>query len=289
MIRSFSFAHERSKMNSDIIASLTKPPIYTKSTAEFWNDEYISKQMLKAHLDPDFDGASRKFDFIDKSVAWITSLIPPADYPKLLDVGCGPGIYAEKFARTGYQVTGVDFSKRSIDHARQSAFNKKLNISYLYQNYLEMDLNKSFDFCTMIYCDYGALSTKERQIIMGKIYHHLKPGGKLLLDVFSMTKFYNFQEQQTWEICPNGGFWRADEHMVLSGFYKYTDNVTLDLISIVTEEKITPYYLWNTYFSKETLIQEAEDISFKVCGLFGDAAGGAYRTDSDTIAILLEK
>ena len=39
---------------------------------EFWNDEYISEQMLKAHLDPEFDGASRKLDFIEKSVAWIT-------------------------------------------------------------------------------------------------------------------------------------------------------------------------------------------------------------------------
>ena len=25
---------------------------------EFWNDEHISMQMLKAHLNPEFDGAS---------------------------------------------------------------------------------------------------------------------------------------------------------------------------------------------------------------------------------------
>ena len=276
-------------MNSHFIASLRKPPIYTKSTAEFWNDEYISKQMLKAHLDPSFDGASRKLDFIERSVAWITKLISPADYPLLLDVGCGPGIYAERFAQMGYQDTGVDFSKRSIAYARQSAFSKKLNISYVYQDYLEMDLDKRFDFCTMIYCDYGALSTKDRQVIMNKIYHHLKPGGKALLDVFSMKKFCDYQEQQIWEICQNGGFWRPNEHMVLNGFYKYFDHVTLDLISIISKEEITPYYLWNTYFSKEALIQEAESVGFKTCGLFGDVAGSIYRSDSDTIAIILEK
>ena len=77
-------------MNSSFITSLRKPPIYTKSMVEFWNDEYISEQMLKAHLDPEFDGASRKLDFIEKSVAWITERIPPADYPLLLDIGCGP-------------------------------------------------------------------------------------------------------------------------------------------------------------------------------------------------------
>lgn len=276
-------------MNHNLIASLRKPSIYTKSTAEFWNDEYISKQMLKAHLDPDFDGASRKLDFIEKSVAWITEQIPPADYPLLLDVGCGPGIYAERFAQRGYHITGVDFSKRSIDYAQRSAFSRKLDISYVYQNYLEMDLNKSFDFCTMIYCDYGALSTKDRQVIMKKIHHHLKPGGKLLLDAFSMTKFWNFQERQTWEICPNGGFWRPVEYMVLSGFYKYLDNVTLDFITVVSKGEVTPYYLWNTYFSKESLIQEAESVGFKICGLFSDVAGRSYRSESDTIAIILEK
>ncbi|WP_330578149.1 hypothetical protein [[Clostridium] symbiosum] len=77
--------------------------------------------------------------------------------------------------------------------------------------------------------------------------------------------------------------------MVLSGFYKYLDNVTLDLISIISKKEITPYYLWNTYFSKETLIQEAESIGFKMCGLFGDVAGRIYQPESDTIAVILEK
>lgn len=228
-------------------------------------------------------------DFIEKSVAWITEIIPPTEHPLLLDIGCGPGIYAEKFAQNGYQVTGVDFSKRSIDYARQSAFSKKLNISYVHTDYLKMDLNIRFDFCTMIYCDYGALSTKDRQVIMQKVYHHLKPGGKFLLDVFSMTKFRSFQEQQTWEICPNGGFWRPDGYVALRGFYKYSDHVTLNLASIVSKEEITPYYLWDTYFSKETLTQEAKSIGFKLCGLFSDVAGRIYQPESDTIAIILEK
>lgn len=51
--------------------SLEKPALYTKSKEAFWDDEYISKQMLKAHLDPDFSGASRKFSFIEQSVSWI--------------------------------------------------------------------------------------------------------------------------------------------------------------------------------------------------------------------------
>lgn len=276
-------------MIDNIMKTLEKPLIYTKSTSEFWNDEYISRQMLKAHLDPDFDGASRRLSFIEESVEWMKEIVPPATNPRLLDIGCGPGIYAEKLTQMGYHVTGIDFSKRSIEYARQSAINKKLDISYVYQNYLEMGLKKTFDFATMIYCDYGVLPPGERQVILSKIHEHLKPGGKLLLDVFSMRKFCRFREQQTWEVCPEGGFWCEDEYLALSGFYKYPDNVTLDFISVVSRNGITPYYLWNTYFSRETLTEEAETAGFKVRGIYGDVAGRDWQPESDTLAILMEK
>lgn len=276
-------------MFNSISRVLEKPPLYTKSEVAFWNDEHISKQMLKAHLDPEFEGASRKLTFIDKSAAWIKEIVPPSNFPLLLDMGCGPGIYAERLATAGYQVTGIDFSKRSIDYAQNSALEQGLDITYLYQNYLDMDLNKLFDFIIMIYCDYGALSTTDRQIVMQKVFNHLRPGGKFLLDVFSAAKYNQFQEKKTWEICHNGGFWREDKYVALNGCYKYSNNVTLEQISIISSRETATYYLWNSYFTKETLIKEANDAGFKVCKVFGDVTGNPYQEDNFTIAILLEK
>lgn len=54
-------------MFKSLIPILERPPLYTKTAVPFWDDEHISKQMLIAHLDPGFEGASRKFAFIDKS------------------------------------------------------------------------------------------------------------------------------------------------------------------------------------------------------------------------------
>jgi len=79
-------------MFNSIINLLEIPSLYTKSEAAFWNHEHISKQMLKAHLEPEFEGASRKLRFIEKSVAWISKTIPPSRFPLLLDLGCGPEI-----------------------------------------------------------------------------------------------------------------------------------------------------------------------------------------------------
>ena len=165
---------------------LMKPPaLYERTDAAFWDDEHISRGMLAAHLDPEFEGASRSFAFMDRSVDWICATAPPATHPRLLDLGCGPGLYAERFARAGYAVTGVDLSPRSLDHARRSANEQGLAIDYRCRNYLELDLDGSFDIAVMIYCDYGALSSDERRVVLRRVRERLRPGGALALVVFS--------------------------------------------------------------------------------------------------------
>lgn len=268
---------------------LELPELYQETESAFWDDDYISKQMLQAHLDPDFNGASRKLDFIEKSVSWIKEILPPQSYPTLLDLGCGPGLYTERFANCGYKVTGVDFSRRSIAYARQSAEEKSIVINYYQQNYLTLKLKAHFDLVTMIYCDYGALSAANRRIVLGHIYHHLKPGGKLLFDVFSMEKYNGFQEGQTWELFKSAGFWREKEHVVLNRNCKYGDNVTLEQITVAADHDLKCYYLWNSCFTEAALIQEAEEAGFQVCGVYGNVAGKPCNEKSLTIAILLEK
>jgi 2-polyprenyl-3-methyl-5-hydroxy-6-metoxy-1,4-benzoquinol methylase len=72
--------------------------------------------MLEAHLNPDWDVASRKHSYINRSVKWLSGVIPANG--EILDLGCGPGLYAKILSGMWYDVTGVDFSKRSIAYAK---------------------------------------------------------------------------------------------------------------------------------------------------------------------------
>ena len=276
-------------MFESISKLLERPPLYAEMTVPFWDDEHISNQMLKAHLDPECNGATRKLSFILKSVSWITEIVPTEKYHRLLDIGCGPGIYAEKFAQNGYEVTGVDFSKRSICYAQTSAKQKNLDITYLYQNYLDLQVDKQVDFATMIYCDYAVLSPANRETVVRNIYRQLKPGGKFLMDVFSKEQYQIFSEGKTWETHTKGGFWREQSYIELSARYKYSGNVTLEQFVILTSQGNSVYYIWNTYYSAQSLIEEVSAMGFKVCNVFGDVSGCPYHKDSPTIAILFEK
>lgn len=152
-----------------------------------------------------------------------------------------------------------------------------------------MELNTAFDFATMIYCDYGALSTDDRKTLMQNVYSHLKSGGKFLLDVFSTEKYNSFLQTRTWEVCNNRGFWSNEKYVAFYGNYKYAPNVTLEQASIIKDSGVFQYYIWNTYFTKETLISEAQEVGFKFRGVWADVAGSVYSDKAFTLAMPFEK
>ncbi|MCP4673075.1 MAG: SAM-dependent methyltransferase, partial [Desulfobacula sp.] len=75
-----------------IINLSVKPDLYQKGTAVMWTDSYISKQLLKVHLNPEVDLASRKKKTIESTVQWILDKAGKRSL-KILDLGCGPGLY----------------------------------------------------------------------------------------------------------------------------------------------------------------------------------------------------
>lgn len=77
--------------------------------------------MLQHHLTPDDDLASRTHAFIDASVAWLRERLGLGAGSRVLDLGCGPGLYAHRLARAGVEVLGIDVSRRSLEHARTVA------------------------------------------------------------------------------------------------------------------------------------------------------------------------
>ena len=268
---------------------LVKPKLYTPSTGKFWDDEHISKGMLEAHLNPDWDAATRKHDFVDKSVNWITSIAQPTKYQQLLDLGCGPGIYAERFCKSGYTVTGIDFSNRSIEYAKEQTLLNKSNIKYYYQNYLNIDYVEQFDVITLIYCDFAPLPVTDRLILLRKVYQALKPNGKFIFDVF--TPLMRRAESHSWYYSEDGGFWSGKPHLCLDSVYQYDDNDLTELRQsiVITKETINCYNVWDHFFTKEKLISEIQSTDFKSYDFYDDIAGKEFSDTGETICGVFTK
>jgi SAM-dependent methyltransferase len=279
-------------LNFDLLYQYAqRPALFAKSTVSLWDDEHISKEMLKAHLDPDWEAASRQHRFIDASVDWIVEHTALPSRAKLLDLGCGPGLYTQRFAKRGFDVTGVDFSRRSINYAQEQAAKEGLSINYIYQNYLTLAFDGTFDLATMIYCDFGVLSDEEAKDLLKRVYTALNPGGLFLLDVFTPVRLKAFQDgERRWELS-EAGFWRPVPYVALFSRYIYEEVETFveQFVVMDQEERIEVYRNWNHCYSKQTITPLLESAGFKELFFATDVAGKAYSGDSETLCIVARK
>lgn len=234
-----------------LIKTTKKPEIYTPGTASMWEDEHIATRLLEVHLNQNTDLASRKESTISSTIDWMLSKVQ-GDNLSILDLGCGPGLYTEKLAEKGHALTGVDFSANSIRYAKKSAKKKKLNISYIRQNYLDLEIVDKYDLIVMIFTDFCVLSPDQREVLLVNVYRALKPGGKFLFDV--LNENYHQSESKEWELSENG-FWKNGPYLALSeSFYYEEQKVSLSQHTIIDEDgKMEVYRFWNHTFSHADL------------------------------------
>lgn len=236
-----------------LMKTAQKPEIYTPGTAFMWVDEYISTQLLDTHLSQDIDLASRKETTISSTIEWILNKVP-GDRLNILDLGCGPGLYAEKLTECGHIVTGMDFSSNSINYAKESADRKKLSVSYVQQNYLELEEANRYDLILLIFTDFGVLTPDQRKILLCNIYRALKPGGIFVFDVLNEHSEVKDSGSKDWELSEKG-FWRDHPYLAITeSFYYEKQKVTMNQHIIIDEDGGTEVYrFWIHTFSHTDL------------------------------------
>ncbi|HET9912450.1 MAG TPA: class I SAM-dependent methyltransferase [Anaerolineales bacterium] len=268
------------------INSRPKPfEFYTAS--DLWTDEYISKQMLSFHLNGEIDVSSRKFSFIDRSVDWIISRFDIREGKSVADFGCGPGLYTERLAKTNAAITGIDFSKNSIEYARKRAKDERLNINYVHQNYLEFNSDDKYDLITMIFCDFCALSPEQRKSLLEKFRFLLKPNGSILLDAYLLNAFDQKVESVTLSVSLSDGFWSSGKYYCFVNTFKYDDvNVTLVKYTIIKKNRTRQIFNWLQYYTKESIAEEFAQSGLKIEQYLANVAGDVFNADEDEFAVI---
>jgi len=265
-------------------------PFEFYTAADLWTDEHTSAQMLQFHLNESIDLSSRNHTFIDRSVEWIISRFNVNTDTAIADFGCGPGLYTIRLAQSGADVTGIDFSQRSIDYAKTDAAQKNLDITYIRQNYLDFDTDNRFDLIIMIFCDFCALSPQQRKTLLKKYHTFLKPGGSLLLDVHSLNIFNQKTEAVTYELNQLNGFWSPDKYYGFVNSFKYeNEKVSLDKYTLIEENRTRTVYNWLQYFSQDSLSKELDENGFRVQRFFSDVAGAPFDPKSPDMAVIATK
>lgn len=278
-------------MNLDLILQLQQKPVpFTPGEPLFWNDPHISAQMLKWHLNPENDVASRRPETIQRSVDWLVATLGLQAGNSILDLGCGPGLYAARLAEKGLQVTGVDYSRRSIDYATQVAAEHHLDIRYRYQDYLTLADESQYDVALLIFGDFCPLSPEQRSTLLGNVRRALKPGGHFVLDVTTRAHRQKHGNHNNWYAAERG-FWKPSPHLVLEEGFDYPEqSIYLDqAVVIEADGTVSVYRNWFQDFSRETVVAELEAAGFVVQGVWNDLLGVPFTDDTDWIGLIARK
>ncbi|OPY85630.1 MAG: Ubiquinone biosynthesis O-methyltransferase [Smithella sp. PtaU1.Bin162] len=246
--------------------------------------------MLAFHLDEGIDASSRNIAFIDRSVDWIASHFNIGAGTKIADFGCGPGLYATRLARRQADVTGIDFSKSSLQYAQEVANKEKLHIHYINESYLDFETESRFHLILMIMCDFCALSPSQRKKMLSTFYTILDPGGSILLDVYSLKAFDRREETATYEANLLNGFWSPNKYYGFLNTFKYQkEKVVLDKYTLIEAGRTRTVYNWFQSFSPESLKREFDECGFTVEDFYSDVAGSPFSPASSEFAVVAKK
>lgn len=277
-------------MNIELLDAIKKytykPEAYSPGEKHFWDDPHISKSMLEAHLNQQHDGASRKITTIDQTVDHLikTEVLKPG--MRLLDLGCGPGLYANKFAEAGLEVVGLDISENSIEYAKTFANKANLPIEFKCMNFFDMGYENEFDVVIQVYGELNTFSDESLEKLLLSIRKALKKDGIFIFDVSTRKLRMKDKVQNNWYYS-YGGFWRPKGHLVLEMGFDYPEqDLWLDQYIIIDESGVKVYRNWFHDYSLDTITGVLKKNGFKVDKVWNDLTGSQYSEDGDWIAIV---
>jgi 2-polyprenyl-3-methyl-5-hydroxy-6-metoxy-1,4-benzoquinol methylase len=107
--------------------------------------------MLREHLSQAHDAASRRTIIIEDHVEWIQRVVLHDRSSRVLDLGCGPGLYSSRFAQRGHTCVGIDFSPASIEYAREVARSQQLACEYRLDDVRHAEFGTGYDLALFIF------------------------------------------------------------------------------------------------------------------------------------------
>lgn len=200
----------------DVVRRRIPPEPWAEGDKIPWDDPAFSRRMLREHLSQAHDLASRRSSIIDQHVGWIHHALLGGKPGRILDLGCGPGLYASRLAALGHHCLGIDFSPASIEYADDNSVATSGSASYLFGDIREVEYGSGYDLAMFIFGELNMFRRDDAGSILRKVRGALARGGLLLLEAHSFESIEAMGRQPaSWRTAESGLF-AEGPHVILS-------------------------------------------------------------------------
>jgi SAM-dependent methyltransferase len=276
----------------DIVNRIGEPAPWAEGDNIPWNDPDFSERMLAEHLSQEHDLASRKSATIDEHVDWIFSTVLEGCPGKLLDLGCGPGLYVRRLSARGCECVGLDFSPASIRHAKETAAADDLPCRFVLADLRDEAFGVGFDMVMMIYGQFNVFQRHRGMEILRKAHAALAPKGRLLLELQSATQIQKEGESgPSWYSAPSGLFSHKPHLVLQENFWDAEAAASTARFSVIDAEtaSVSDYALSNEAYTGEELHDALRTAGFGEVQSFPSLTGLAVSGEADLPVVVARR
>jgi SAM-dependent methyltransferase len=276
----------------EILFRNPKPEPWAEGDKIPWNEPGFSRRMLGEHLSQEHDWASRRGVTIEKHVDWFHRKVLSGRPSRILDLGCGPGLYTSRLAKLGHECTGIDFSPASIEYARDFAQKANLHCSYQLEDLRKADFGSGYDLAMFIYGEFNVFTPQDARQILHKARQAIQPQGSLLLEVhtFEVVRRMGLQAP-SWYSSESGLFSDRPHLYLQENFWDESQSVATMRYFIVDAQtsQVTRYASSMQAYTDKQYRELLEECGFQSIVFYPSLTGETDSAQAGLFAILADK
>jgi len=210
-------------MNVASLAARKKPPRPFIDTDNLpWHDPDFSRRALREQLNQNHDSGTRSEPVIREHVKFIMEQLKLKPGDTVLDLTCGPGLYAKHLSAQGCSVIGIDISPAAIEYAKQLSIP---DCEFILGDVRTVDYPPNVDGVLLIYGAFNTFSPDDGQLVLKKISKSLKPSKRLVLELCNTSCEFARDDStsmvQGWWCSDQGDLWSDRPYVALKERFHY--------------------------------------------------------------------
>ena len=254
-----------------------------------WDDVVFSRRILQEHLTQEHDAASRRKAEIKKQVAWIHRDVLGGKPTHILDLGCGPGLYAAPFTKFGHRYTGIDFSPACIDHAIETApAGSDYRLGYI----RSVDYGEGYGLVLYIFGALNIVRSEDALTVLKKAHAALIPGGQIVIEASTLDAVDQIGNQPSmWYSAEAGLFCDVPHLCLMENFWDDDSSTATERFYIVESASgaVTHHAASTVGYTEEQLAEMLEAAGFGNIEFYPSLTGKEEADSQEMVVVTAQK